>query len=259
MTALPHRLDRTVLIHADRETVFRYFTDSARLAQWWGAGSTIEARPGGRVFVRHPNGVESAGEVIEIDPPARIVFSYGFVSGKPMPSGSSRVTVTLEPAASGTRVVLCHEFADSSVRDEHVQGWRYQLSVFSNVVADEANAGAAGAVDAWFQAWSAPDDSAREATLARIATPDVHFKDRFSTVDGVPDLVIHLGAAQRFMPGLHLHREGDIRHCQGMVLADWSARTADGLERARGTNVFLAGPGGLFESVTGFWSAHPGT
>jgi uncharacterized protein YndB with AHSA1/START domain len=209
MTALPHRLDRTVLIHADRETVFRYFTDPARWAQWWGASSTIEARPGGRVFIRHPNGVESAGEVIEIGPPARIVFSYGFVSGKPMPSGSSRVTVTLEPA-SGTRVLLCHEFADSSVRDEHVQGWRYQLSVFSNVVADEANAGAAGAVDGWFHAWSEPDDAAREATLARIAMP-------------------------------------------------WSARTADGQERARGINVFLIGPRGLFESVTGVWSAHPGT
>jgi hypothetical protein len=160
---------------------------------------------------------------------------------------------------SGTRVLLCHEFTDSVVRDEHVQGWRYQLSVFSNVVADEANAGAAGAVDAWFRAWSEPDDAAREAALARVATPDVRFKDRFSTVDGVPDLVIHLGAAQRFMPGLELHREGDVRHCQGMVLADWSARTADGQERARGTNVFLVGARGLFESVTGFWSAHPRT
>ena len=81
MTTLPHRLDRTVLIHAERNTVFRYFTDSARWAQWWGKGSTIEARPGGRLFVRHPNGIESAGEVLEIDPPARIVFTYGFVSG----------------------------------------------------------------------------------------------------------------------------------------------------------------------------------
>jgi hypothetical protein len=31
----------------------------------------------------------------------------------------------------------------------------------------------------------------------------------------------------------------------------------DRQERARGTNVFLVGPRGLFESVTGFWSAHP--
>ena len=83
MTTLPYRLDRTVVIQADADTVFRYFTDSARWAQWWGKGSTIEARPGGRLYVRHPNGIESAGEVLEIDAPARIVFTYGFVSGNP--------------------------------------------------------------------------------------------------------------------------------------------------------------------------------
>ena len=36
-----------VRIEADRETVFRYFTDSGRWAAWWGAGSTIDPRPGG--------------------------------------------------------------------------------------------------------------------------------------------------------------------------------------------------------------------
>jgi uncharacterized protein YndB with AHSA1/START domain len=257
MNTLPYRLDRTVVIQAKQETIFRYFTDSARWAMWWGKGSTIEARPGGRVFVRHPNGIESSGEVIEIEAPARIVFTYGFVSGNPIPPGASRVTIRLEPIASGTRVHVSHEFAESAVRDEHVQGWRYQLSVFSNVVADEANAGAVDAVDAWFQAWSEPDAAAREATLAGAATPDVRFRDRFSAVDGVPDLVIHLGASQRFMPGLRLQREGDVRHCQGTVLADWVARTADGQERARGTNVFVIASGGRFESVTGFWSAHP--
>jgi uncharacterized protein YndB with AHSA1/START domain len=257
MNTLPYRLDRTVVIQAEPTTVFRYFTDPARWAKWWGNGSTIEARPGGRVFVRHPNGIESSGEVVEIDAPARIVFTYGFVSGDPIPPGTSRVTIRLEPIASGTRVHLSHEFAESAVRDEHVQGWRYQLSVFSNVVADEANAGAADAVDAWFQAWSEPDAAARETTLARVATPGVRFRDRFSAVDGVSDLVIHLGAAQRFMPGLRLQREGDVRHCQGTVLADWVARAADGQERARGTSVFVITSGGLFDSVTGFWSAHP--
>ncbi len=259
MNTLPYRLDRTLVIQAAQETVFRYFTDSARWAQWWGKGSTIEARPGGRLFVRHPNGIESAGEVVEIDAPTRIVFTYGFVNGNPIPPGASLVTIRLEPIASGTRVHLSHEFAESAVRDEHVQGWRYQLSVFSNIVADEANAGAADAVDAWFQAWSEPDAALRGATLARVATPDVRFRDQFSAVDGVPELVIHLGAAQRFMPGLRLQRDGEVRHCQGTVMANWVARTADGQERARGTNVFIIASGGLFDSVTGFWSAHPRT
>ena len=41
MPALVHRLDRTVLINAPREAVFRYFTDDSRWARLWGAGSTI--------------------------------------------------------------------------------------------------------------------------------------------------------------------------------------------------------------------------
>jgi hypothetical protein len=45
-----------------------------------------------------------------------------------------------------------------------------------------------------------------------------------------------------------------MRHCQGVVLADWVARGTDGAERARGTNVFIFANRRI-ESVTGFWSA----
>ena len=69
MTALDHVLERTVLIRARRETVFRYFTDNERFAAWWGTGSTIEARPGGTLSIRYPNGVLASGEVIEVVPP----------------------------------------------------------------------------------------------------------------------------------------------------------------------------------------------
>lgn len=253
-SALAHALERTVVIEAARETVFRFFTDTARWAAWWGAGSTIDPRPGGRVFIRHPGGVEVSGEVLEISAPERVVFTYGFVSGKPIPPGSSRVTIRLEPDGLNTRLHLSHEFADAAVRDEHVQGWRFQLSLFANVVADELHAGAAASVDSWFTAWSEPDAIRREEGLDRIAAPGVRFRDRFSLIAGIPDLVHHLAAAQRFMPGLRLTREGDIRHCQGTVLADWVARTGDGAERARGTTLFIFGAHGLIESVTGFWN-----
>jgi len=55
--------------------VFGYFTDSAHWAAWWGAGSTIDARAGGRVLIRYPNGVQVSGEVIEVAEPERIVFT----------------------------------------------------------------------------------------------------------------------------------------------------------------------------------------
>ncbi len=251
MPELPYHLDRTVVIRAKRETVFRFFTDSARWASWWGAGSTIDPKPGGKMYIRHPNGIETLGEVLEVREPERIVFTYGFVSGKPMPPGASRVTIRLEPDEAGTRLHLRHEFADAGPRDEHVQGWRFQLSLFGNAVANEAYADAQGTVDAWFGAWVIADDKARVETLAKIVTPGISFRDRFSLLDGLADLTAHISASQRFMPGMGLRRKGDVRHCQGTVLADWIAAGSDGKERLTGTSVFAFGPDGRIDSVIG--------
>jgi len=253
--ALPHVLDRTITIGAPMQTVFHYFTDPARWAAWWGAGSTIDARRGGRVYIRYPGGIEVSGEVVDIAPPDHIVFTYGFASGTPIPAGSSRVTIRLAPAPDGTRLTLRHEFADADagVRDQHVQGWRYQLSVFANVVADEAHSGAAAAVDGWFAAWAIPDAAARRAALNAIAHPSVRFHDRFGATDGIDDLVPHIGAAQHFMPGMTMKRDGEVRHCQGTVLVDWKAAGPDGQSRGGGTNVFVFNADKKIVVVTGFW------
>ena len=72
---LEFALEKTVLICAKRETVFRYFTDPDRWAAWWGAGSSIEARPGGAMLIRYPNGVTASGRVVEVTPPEGIVFT----------------------------------------------------------------------------------------------------------------------------------------------------------------------------------------
>jgi uncharacterized protein YndB with AHSA1/START domain len=250
MQELPYCLERTVIIQATPETVFRFFTDSRRWAKWWGEGSTIDARPGGKVHVLHPGGVETLGEVLEIAAPSRIVFTYGYASGNPIPPGSSRVTLRLEADPQGTRLHLLHEFAEPGPRDQHVQGWRFQLSVFANAVANEVYADAAGTVDAWYGAWAVADDKAREEALAKIVTPAIRFRDRYSLLDGLADLTAHTGAAQRFMPGIGLRRKGEIRHCQGTVLADWVAAGSDGKERMSGTSVFLFAPDGRLDSVT---------
>ena len=195
--AMPHRLDRSILINASRETVFGYFTDSTRWARWWGHGSTIDARAGGAVQIVHPGGVQVAGEILEIDPPARLVFTYGYVSGAPMPVGASVVTIELEDDRQGTRLNLSHVFADEKQRDEMAQGWRFQLSLFGNLVANDLHAGASTAVDGWFAAWSEPDTVKREALLDRHTADDVRFRDRFSLIDGLSDLRPHLAAVHR--------------------------------------------------------------
>lgn len=253
MGTLPYTLDRTVIIHAAPAIVFRHFIDCTRWAAWWGAGSSIDPRPGGRVYVRYPDGSEASGEVVEIDPPHRIVFTYGYASGKPFPSGASRVTISLEPHPEGTRLTLAHELPDEASREDHVQGWRYQLSLFANVAADDANGTALKAVDDWFAAWALTNADERRRVLLGIASEAVQLHDRFSCIDGVDDLVPHIGAAQRFMPGITLNRQGDVRHCQGTVLANWAANGPDGQPRGAGVNVFVIGADGRFSSVTGFW------
>ncbi len=255
MPELPYALERTVVINATPETGFRFFTDSARWASWWGVGSTIDATPGGRVYIRHPNGVETIGEVIELQPPERIVFTYGYATGNPIPPGGSRVTIHLAPDAAGTRLHLRHEFAESAHRDAHVQGWRFQLSLFGNVVANEVSAGAAETIDAWFAAWAITDDQAREDAFAKIVEPGVTFRDRHSLLDGLADLTAHAGAAQHYSAGIRWRRKGALRHCQGTVLADWVALDSDGKDRASGAIVFVFSPAGKISSVTGFANA----
>jgi uncharacterized protein YndB with AHSA1/START domain len=252
MMELPHQLDRTVVIQAAPETVFRFFQESPRWARWWGAGSTIDPRPGGKVYIRHPNGVETVGEVLEVSPPERIVFTYGYASGNPIPPGASRVTIRLAPDPAGTRLRLFHEFADTGARDQHVQGWRFQLSLFGNVVADEAFAGADVLVDRWFAAWALSDPAARDAEFDDLVAPAITFHDRYSMLEGIDDVTAHVAAAQRFMPGIRMERAGSVRHCQGAVLADWVAKGGDGKEVMAGTNVFLLGPDAKFTAITGF-------
>jgi uncharacterized protein YndB with AHSA1/START domain len=251
--ALAHRLDRTLVIRARRETVFQFFTDTPQWAAWWGKGSTIDARPGGRMLIRHANGVEVSGQVLEVHAPERIVFTFGYVSGTPIPLDGSRVTIRLDQHPKGTLLQLTHEFADIQPRDEHVQGWRFQLSLFANLIANTVTSGTS-LVDRWFATWSEPDAATRERTLATIAVPDVQFGDKFSCIDGADELSAHLAAAQRFMPGMRLERRGEIRHCQWHVLADWVALGIDGQERGHGTNLFVLNSDGQIVSVTGFWA-----
>jgi uncharacterized protein YndB with AHSA1/START domain len=253
MESMPYTLTRNVVIRASRDTIFGYFTDSAKWANWWGSGSTIDPRPGGKMLIRHANGVEVTGDVLDVRPPERLVFTYGYASGAPIPPGSSRVTITLANEAGATRLTLTHDFRLEQTRDEHIQGWRYQLSVFGNLVANDQHRGVESTIDAWFTAWCEPDDAARRAALAAIASPGVRFGDRFSLVEGLDDLTPHIGGFHTFMSGMRIARTGPVRHCQGTVLAAWTATGKDGRELGKGTNVFEVSSTGQIVAVKGFW------
>jgi uncharacterized protein YndB with AHSA1/START domain len=249
-----HVLERSVLIRAARDTVFRYFTDSRRFADWWGPGSSIEGRVGGEVRIVYPGGTAASGQVLELVKNERVVFSYGYdAPGAPLPPGGSRVVVTLEDRAEGTLLHLKHELPDAATREAHLSGWGYQLALFANVAAKEQHSAVATLVDRYLAIWSEADAGARARTVAAVLSEDVGFRDSFGCARGREELLAHIAAAQTHMPGLQMRREGEARQCQGMALVDWSAVAADGSPRGRGTNVFQLAPDGRITDIVGFW------
>lgn len=255
MNDLPYCLERSVLICAQRKTVFRYFTDSNLFAEWWGAGSSIEGRRGGRVKIVYPNGVVASGSVVEAVGDERIIFTYGYEdASKPIPPGGSRVTVVLHDHPGGTLLTLKHELADEQTRDHHVPGWRYQLALFANAAANRDHANLGAVIDGYFALWAEKDSATRRRLLDSLAAPDLIFQDRFGCTQGRDDLDAHVAASQMHMPGVTLRRSGEPRHCQGTAIADWEAYAPDGKTLARGSNVFVMSPDGRIARVVGFWS-----
>ena len=251
MTPLPHALERTIVIRARRATVWRQLTDSTRFAAWWGAGSRIEARPGGAVEIRYPNGVLASGEVLELQAERLLVFTYGYASGQPIAPGASRVTLELSDTRDGTTLKLTHAFAAPDARDLHVPGWRYQLGIFARLVAQEQHAQIAQHADAWFLAWADGDAASRKARLKACTSEDVELCDAMACIHGRDDLDAWIAAAQTHMPGLAMRRRGAPRHCQGVALVEWEAAGPDGSVRARGTNVLELAPDGRIARVVG--------
>ncbi len=256
MSELPFVVERSILIGAPPEIVFRFFTDPVRFAAWWGAGSDIQCRPGGRVHIVNPGGVVATGEVLEVDPPRRLVFNYGYEGeGRPIAPGASRVTIDLHEESAGTRLHLRHDVPTAAARDEHVQGWRFQLSLFANLVSREVQAHAAERIDDFFEAWSESDGAKRRRLLESCASPDVRFGDAYSCTSGLADLDEHLAAARVHMPGISLARDGEIQQCQETAIARWVAKKDDGTVLGRGVNVVDLGPDGMIRRVVGFWGA----
>lgn len=256
MTSLDHVLECSVVICATRSTIFRFFKDSRRFAEWWGEGSQIDGRPGGAVTIRYPDGTTASGAIQEIVEGERIVFSYGYdAPGNPVPPGGSRVIVTLHEHPEGTLLKLRHELPDAPSRDKHVQGWKYQLALFANVAARDQHGDLASLVDRYCALWAQPDAAKRRTELEALATEGVVFRDAFGSTRGRDDLNAHIGATQVYIPGASVRREGSVRHCQGTALADWSATGSAGEARGSGTNTFDLSPDGRIARVTGFWAS----
>jgi uncharacterized protein YndB with AHSA1/START domain len=124
-TSQTQAIEREMHIDASPETVFDFFTDPAKMVRWKGATATLDPRPGGVYRVQMNEQAIAVGEYVEVDPPNRVVFTWGWEGDYvATPPGSSTVEVTLTPDGDGTLVRLVHSGLPSAESVEaHGLGW----------------------------------------------------------------------------------------------------------------------------------------
>jgi len=129
---------REMYIAASPEEVFPYLTEGDKYVLWMGLAAEISARPGG-VFRIDPNTRDIiAGEFVEIIAPRRVVFTWGFAAaGHPMPAGSTRVEIDLEPHEGGTLLRLTHRGLPADMKQRHESGWDHYWNRLQMVMAGQ--------------------------------------------------------------------------------------------------------------------------
>jgi uncharacterized protein YndB with AHSA1/START domain len=124
-------------LDAPMEEVFRHLTDPAAMICWMGQHATLEAAPDG-AFEVDINGVPVRGRYIEIEPPRRVVVSWGVAGSAELPPGSTQVEFTLTPTTAGTRLHLVHRNLPESQAEMHGVGWGHFLARLALAAAGHA-------------------------------------------------------------------------------------------------------------------------
>jgi uncharacterized protein YndB with AHSA1/START domain len=118
-----------VRIAAPPHVVFAYFTDPARMVSWFGVSALLDPRPGGTFRVAANGRDVVVGEYVVVDPPHRVVFTWGFDGANPFVApGSTRVEVTLVGDGDGTLLTLSHHGLADGAREPHADGWSHYLA-----------------------------------------------------------------------------------------------------------------------------------
>ena len=127
-------------IAAPPETVFTYFTDPVRYQRWQGVAAELDPRPGGIFRVTmNESGFIARGEYVEVDPPRRLVFTWGWEDVEGLDPGASTVEVMLEPEGDGTLLRLRHSGLPSEPAAQlHTYGWGIGLDQLVEVAAAPA-------------------------------------------------------------------------------------------------------------------------
>ncbi len=117
----------SVYVQAPPERVFEHFTSSAAMTSWMGQWAELVPVVGGR-FAVDIEGVAVRGCYLELDPPHRLVISWGHAGSNRLPPGASTVEIALTPEADGTRVEILHRQLPEPEASRHPAGWRHFLA-----------------------------------------------------------------------------------------------------------------------------------
>ena len=123
--------------------VFTYLTDPEKYTRWKGEQAELDPRPGGLYRVRMGPDAVALGEYVEVEPPTRVVFTWGWEGSGDVPPGSTTVEITLREDGDGTLLRLRHTgFPSDADADLHREGWEMYVS---RLIAAIAEADADGA------------------------------------------------------------------------------------------------------------------
>ena len=132
------RIKRT--LQADVETVYEYITQTEHLLKWWGPeGMTVPehnldlSKPGSwtsTMVNAEGSRYKVSGEVLSVNPPNSIEFTWGWHDENDMRGHNSQVRFEVSPHQSGgTVLTLIHsELPDEESRDNHNIGWSSSLN-----------------------------------------------------------------------------------------------------------------------------------
>jgi uncharacterized protein YndB with AHSA1/START domain len=135
MTETANIVELTVRLDAAPDEVFGFLTDAERYVRWQGVKAELDPRPGGVYRVWMDADTVARGEYVEIDPPRRLVFTWGWEGNADVPPGSTTVELSLEAEGDGTVLSLRHMgLPDGETAAMHEEGWRFFTDRLSTAV-----------------------------------------------------------------------------------------------------------------------------
>jgi uncharacterized protein YndB with AHSA1/START domain len=133
-------IDYAIRIEAPPTLVFAMLTDAALLTEWMAAAAHADVRPGGEFRWTYENGDIVLGSFVEIDPPRRVVFRYGWEqpAERAIPPRSTEVEITLAEVDGATELRLVHRGLPATELESHNHGWQYFLGRLAARAAERA-------------------------------------------------------------------------------------------------------------------------